>query len=273
MTLRDDIAGTARRYLRDFGTFFEIDFTTVNATTLRMPQPLVSAPSVEIVNLHTSTVVPVTDYTVDERHGLIKLLLNPGTYPDGLHVHGIHYQWFLDEDLAFFGTVMIAEHSHNIPNYNPESIVGAEVEILSIGTLVQALWSLTTEFSTDIDVSTPEGISIPAHQRFSQVYQLMSFWQAQYDSKAAMLNLGLNRLEVFTLRRISRLTNRYPPMYRGREIDDPGPPVRVRPPIDIIAPTEYEEEEQYWQRAYQDSSEVFDLDGGWSSIGSSGMGP
>lgn len=273
MTLVQDVAKNARVYLRDFGTYFDIDYAVVNAPILRLEHPLVNAASLSVINLATTTAIPITDYVVDERFGLIRLLQNPSTYTSGIHVSGIHYQWFLDEDLQFFATVMIAEHAHNQPRFAMEEVLGVEAEILSIGTLVQALWSLTTEFGTDIDVNTPEGISIPAHQRFSQVYQLMNFWQGQYDMKAAMLNVGLNRLEVLTLRRISRLTNRYPPIYRPREIDDPGPPIRVRPAIDIIAPTEIEEDAAYWSSTYQDTSEVFDLDGGWFSIGSNGGPP
>jgi hypothetical protein len=238
-----------------------------------MPHPLVAAESIVIEDVgHTSFVAPAA-YEVNERHGLIKLL-DPTIYNGGLNVSGAYYQWFLDEDLLFFADVIIAEHAwHSTSaNYEPAQATGPEVEIISIGTLVQALWSLTTEFSTDIDVSTPEGISIPAHQRFNQVYQLMQHWQGVYDQKASMLNVGLNKMEVLNLRRISRLTNRYPPMYRSREIDDPRPPVRVYPPIDPIMPTPIEQEAAYWQEQYKDTSEVIDIgaDGGWFSVGSSG---
>ena len=42
-----------------------------------------------------------------------------------------------------------------------------------------------------------------------------------------MLNIGLHRIETFTLRRISRLTNRYVPIYRPQEVDDGSIPQRV----------------------------------------------
>lgn len=272
MTTIADLSNYARRFCRDWGTFFQVDFPTLNASTLRMPHPLTPAASMVVRdNANQNELVQGTDYEVDERMGIARLLQATSTWPSGVSVEGRYYQWFLDEDLEFFATVMLNEHSQNRVGFSLSTLYGAEAEVLAIGTLVQALWSLTTEFSTDIDVSTPEGISIPAHQRFTQVFQLLQFWKTQYDEKAAMLNVGLKRIEMFNLRRISRLTNRYPPMYRSREVDDPRPPVRVRPDIDPIVPTPYEEEEEMWRQQYPENAEVFDLaDGGWGSIGTMG---
>ena len=55
--------------------------------------------------------------------------------------------------------------------------------------------------------------------------------KAQYEELCKMLNIGLYRTEVFTLRRISRLTNRYVPVYRPQEIDDWSIPQRVYLPL------------------------------------------
>ena len=144
--------------------------------------------------------------------------------------------------------------------------------MLGIGCLVGALWSLMTEVATDIDVSDPEGMNIPAHQRYQQVSQLVSFWSAKYDEKAAMLNVGLKRIEQYTLRRESRLTGRYVPIYRGRELDNPRPPIRVRPPIEQIAPTAADEEEQYMNSRYPEAN-YGTGDMAWENLGTNGGYP
>ena len=100
-----------------------------------------------------------------------------------------------------------------------------------MGAVVRALWSLCLEFSFDIDVSTPEGMYIPARQRFGQVLQMLNYWQVQYNERAQALNIGLNALEQFRLRRVAYLTNRYVPIYQEREVDNPLPPKRLFPQI------------------------------------------
>ena len=52
-----------------------------------------------------------------------------------------------------------------------------------------------------------------------------------------MLGVGLDRIEVMTLRRVSRQTNRFVPLYDSREWDDNSRPRRRFPPIDQQAPS------------------------------------
>lgn len=268
MTTLAEVSSVARKLSRDFGTFFEINFATTGAT-LRLPHPLVEPTSVTVINNDDGSTVD--DFVVNARGGLLKLN-NPSQYTDGVYVSGMYYQWFLDEDLDFFSSVIITEHLHHRTGVTLEGIQGAEVEVMGIGTLVNALWSLLAEFATDIDVSSPEGINIPAHQRFQQVQSLIQYWEKRYDEKAALLNVGLKKIEQFTLRRVARLSNRYVPLYRGREIDNPRPPIRVRPPIDPMVPTPFEDEEAYWgNREDNLVSESWDFGyGGWGTLGTGG---
>lgn len=242
MTTDAEVASVARQYLRDFGRFFEVAFSPVTPT-LRLPHPLVDASTLEVVNLEDNEKVEVTEYALHARNGLIKLKsAAPSTdYPNGLGINGTYFQWFLDEDLLFHASVVIAEHMHHRTDKTVEQIAGAEVEVLGVGALVSALWALLTELATDIDVASPEGLNIPAHQRYQQVQQLIMSWTAIYKEKAAMLNVGLYRIEQFELRRKSRLTNRLVPLYRAQELDDPRWPLRVRPAIDpIVENAEYD---------------------------------
>lgn len=254
---------------RDFGSYFEVNFAHPIGSTLRLEHPLVEADS--MIALNNTDGSMLIDAVLNPRMGLLKVP-NPNSYTAGVYVSGIYYEWFMNEDLEFHAQMMATEHLHGRSSTSLEMISGAEVEVMGIGTLVSAFWSLLAEFATDIDISTPEGLSIPARQRYQQVQALIQYWEKRYEEKAAMLNVGLKKTEQFTLRRVSRLTNRYVPLYRAREIDDPRPPVRVRPPIDPIYPTPYEQEEAAWAASQADvSTEVWDLsNGGWNSMGNSG---
>jgi len=106
------------------------------------------------------------------------------------------------------------------------------VDVVGIHTLIQALWGLLSEYSRDIDVITSESVHIIASQRYRMVQSLIDFWTEEYNRRAAALNIGLERLEVMTLRRVSKTTGYLVPIYKPREIGDYNPLVRVWPPID-----------------------------------------
>lgn len=268
MTTLAEVSSVARKLSRDFGTFFEINFATTGAT-LRLPHPNVEPTSVTVISNADSSYVE--DFVVNARSGLVKIP-NPSQYTEGVYVSGMYYQWFLDEDLDFFSEIIMAEHMYHRPGADMQSILGVEVEVMGIGALVGALWSLLSEFATDIDISSPEGMSIPAHQRYQQVQALITYWEKRYEEKAAMLNVGLKRIEMHTLRRITRLSNRYAPIYRGREIDNPRPPIRVRPMIDPGETAPFEDEEAFWSSQDQNlQTESWDFGyGGWGTIGTGG---
>ena len=58
--------------------------------------------------------------------------------------------------------------------------------------------------------------------------ELIEELKARYKELSALLNIGMYKVEVYTLRRTSKRTNRYVPIYRPQEIDDRSAPVRVR---------------------------------------------
>ena len=112
-----------------------------------------------------------------------------------------------------------------------DNFLPVQHDVIMLGGVVHALWSLSMELMLDIDVSTPEGMFIPARQRFAQVQQMLQTYEREYQDKAAMLNMGLGALEIFRLRRVAYMTGRYVPVYQEREFDDPFPPDRLYPPI------------------------------------------
>ena len=223
-----DIADYARNLIRDFPKFFETTYSPLPASTVRLAHPLVA--SVEIHKVSDGT--EITGFTLDARNGVLKVHDAPAA-AEGIYVIGYHMNWFLDEDLEFYAQTVLNEHLfHRSDVSGLGDMPVEEQQLIGIGTVMYAYWALLTEFSTEIDVSTPEGLSIPASQRFQQVQSMFQYWKVKYDEMAAALDVGILKIEIKDLRRVARLTNRYVPMFKGREIDDPRPPVRIYPPID-----------------------------------------
>jgi len=271
----DDIASGARTFLRDFPQFFEIDSGPINTMTVRLPHPLVAANTV-VVNLATGTppvTVVTTAYQLDERNGLLKFTQSADLGKRAI-IQGYHFNWFLDSDLAFHANQVWGEMTY----YDDLTLRGlqpAQAEVIMLGTVVHALWSLAMELSLDIDVSTPEGMFIPARQRFSQVLQMMQYWENEYNEKAGLMNMGLGALAQFRLRRVAYLTGRYVPVYKDREIDDRRPPERLYPPIPAgVANSEEPDniiETVVGHTVEEIGREGQDLGyGGWTSIGTRG---
>jgi hypothetical protein len=278
-----EIAGNARAFLRDFPKYLEIEVGPLNVLTVRLPHPLISPPSVQVYSATpgpdpddpmTSTLTDA--WTLDSRNGLLKLtdeaLLNTR-----LLISAYYYTWFADEDLIMHANQAAEEVLYNTTG-SASDISGVYTEVTAMGAVVRALWSLALELSLDIDVSTPEGMYIPARQRFSQVIQMMQYWETEYSKRAQSLNIGLDQLEQFRLRRVAYLTNRYVPVYKEREIDDPRWPKRLLPPIpdgtmetigaddpDVIEVTENLTPYDMWRA--QSNREL-----SWNSLGTSGSG-
>jgi hypothetical protein len=230
------ITAAARSMLRDFPKYFEIETGPLNVLTIRLPHPLIMGASVQVF-VATPGDLPTDPYTstatnawqLDDRNGLLKLtdeaLLNQRVL-----VSAYHYTWFSDSDLTMAANMAASETVYNT-NGDVEDIEGIYAEVTAMSAVIRALWSLATELSLDIDVSTPEGMYIPARQRYAQVMQMMQYWEGEYTQRAEALNIGLGALEQFTLRRVAKLTNRYVPVYLPREVDDPRWPKRIYPPI------------------------------------------
>jgi hypothetical protein len=113
-----------------------------------------------------------------------------------------------------------------------ETIDPVELYPLSLLMAQMVLWTMLLDASTDIDISTAEGTFVPRTQRFRQLMEMQDALQKRYQDICAQLNIGLYRVEVFYLRRISRTTNRLVPLFKPREYDDTGYPQRILPPVD-----------------------------------------
>jgi hypothetical protein len=94
-----------------------------------------------------------------------------------------------------------------------------------------ALYTLATDASFDINIFAPDGVTIPRSERYRQLLDMMNTRKAQYAELCAHLGIGLYSIDVFTLRRISKRTNRYVPIYKPMEVDDRSWPQRVNVPL------------------------------------------
>lgn len=233
MTTVAEISEIARNYLRDFPKFFQVSFD-VTGRTYEVGRPNIDAATFWAATYTTgaSTTTPLADnaYSLDVRNGVLRLA---SSYPANtkLMVEGYHYQWLTPSDMNFYSQMAIHLNTHNV-DFDINNASPVVKDVIGIHALVEALWGLLTEFSRDIDVMTSESIHIPASQRYRMVQSLLDMWENEYARRAKALNMGLERIEVFNLRRISRTTNRLVPVYKPKEIGDFSPMERIWLPID-----------------------------------------
>lgn len=240
-TLKQQVVAIARNYMRDFPKFFQQSFSPAGRTYELTPN--IDGPSTWVAYVPNSAsagspsasagvvTLSSTDYDIDSRNGLIRFKSPlPNAYR--ILVEGYSYNWINPDDMSFYADMAINADTHSIDG-DRGNLAPAVIDVIGIHALVEALWGLTAEFSRDIDVITSESVHIQASQRYRMVSDLRDHWEAEYKSRAASLNIGLDRIEVYNLRRVSLATNRFVPIYREREYGDIGPIERTWPEIGI----------------------------------------
>lgn len=229
MATKQEITDIARNYLRDFPKFFQDTFNSVGRT-VDLGKPNVDGDTLWVAYVPQGGSAASVSYTLDSRNGLIRLNSNLLT-SDTLMVEGYYYEWLTPSDLSFYADMAINLNTHNL-KVPLSNMAPAVSDVVGIHTLIQALWGLLSEYSRDIDVITSESVHISASQRYRMVSSLLQYWTEEYNKRAHALNIGLERLEVVNLRRVSRTTNRLVPLYKPREVGDYGPIERLWPDID-----------------------------------------
>lgn len=233
MTTVAEISDIARNYLRDFPKFFQVSFD-VTGRTYEVGRTNVDSTTFWAATFTTGASVSVPladdDYNLDARNGVLRLVAAQPANTK-LMIEGYHYQWLTPKDLEFYSQMAIHLNTHNV-EFDIDNASPAVKDVIGVHALVEALWGLLTEFSRDIDVMTSESIHIPASQRFRMVQSLLDMWETEYMKRAKALNIGLDRIEVFNLRRQSRTTNRLVPIYKSKEVGDFSPMERIWIPVD-----------------------------------------
>lgn len=192
-----------------------------------------------------------TDYTLNTQEGRIFLMGVSAPLPQGdtLVVSGQAGGMFSDDELTGFINDAVLQHvngrtvktrfkdSNGFVKYTTvpmdlSNLPDIEGTLVAQKATIDALWALATDASTDIDISSADGTTVPRSQRYQQIREQIDGMTARYFQLCAMLNVGLNAIEMSKIRRVSRTTNRLVPIFEDREYDDYELPRRQLPPID-----------------------------------------
>ena len=151
-------------------------------------------------------------------------------------VAGNYYRYFTSAEIEQFVTTAFQQHTTNHTD-----AFGRSISLTTLSTLEEdpvivwastlALYTLATDASFDIDITAPDGVQIPRSERYRQLMQMIEVRKNQYKELCSQLGIGLYKIDVFTLRRISKTTNHYVPVYVPQEIDNKEPQARVYLPI------------------------------------------
>lgn len=192
-----------------------------------------------------------TDYTMNYQEGRIFLMGNVAPLPQGdtIVISGQAGGMFSDAELESFINDAVLQHTNGrtvktrFKDHNGfikyielpmdlSNLPDIEGTLVALRATIDALWALATDASTDIDISSADGTSVPRSQRYQQLREQIDGMTERYNHLCAMLNVGLDRIEMSKIRRVSKTTNRLVPIFEDREYDDYDLPRRQLPPID-----------------------------------------
>lgn len=172
---------------------------------------------------------------VEEATGYIVLDTTPNAN-DVLIVSGNYFRYFTTSEIQQFVSTAFVEHTTNHTDAYGRSVTIENLPVIEEYPVVVyastlALYTLATDASFDIDITAPDGVMIPRSERYRQLMQMIQVRKDQYKELCSMLGIGLFKIDVFSLRRTSKTTNRYVPLYMPQEVDDISMPVRVYLPL------------------------------------------
>lgn len=190
-----------------------------------------------LVTVNNIVIPAGSGYTVEPAHGVIHFLSAPANN-SVIKITGSVFRYFADSEIEYFVNTSVTQHTHQRTDSYGRAMtlkLLPEVEVypLTILSTIEALYALATDAAFDINIFAPDGVTIPRSERYHQLTALIQQRQEQYRNLCAALNIGLWRIEVGTLRRVSRTTNKLVPVYMPQEIDDARRPERVYLPNDM----------------------------------------
>ena len=233
------LSNRLRAEIGDLGKSFTETFTGDGVTKrFQLPYAPVNGRSLR-VTVNGSDQSSTT--SVEEVNGLFELSSIPSNN-DVISVSGVAYKYFTDTEIQYYISQAFYEHAHTATDSNGSLNTLASMPFVEEYPLVtlaasMALYTLATDASFDIDIASPDGVTIPRSQRYRQLMEMVQSRKEQYKELCSMLGIGMFRIEVQTFRRISRRTNRYVPVYRPQEIDDGSIPIRVYLPMPTYGDT------------------------------------
>ena len=231
MAVLSDLTSRVRLELGDQPKQFSLTFTG-DALTSDFPLEIhpIDLYTLEVY-VNGSPIAYPTGYTLEADVGVVHFVHTPPANA-AILIRGLSFRYFTDDDICTFVNTAVEQHTYNRTNglgsqMTINLIPAVEEYPIAILATIEALWALATDASFDIDIQAPDGVSIPRSERYRQLTQTIQARWEQYHQLCAQLNIGLWRIEMGTLRRISRTTNKLVPVYMAQEIDDSRNPERV----------------------------------------------
>lgn len=264
MATIDSLVGRVRTELGDLGKSFVQQFMA-DGTTNRFKlnySPLDGA-SVRVWKNDQE----ISDQcSVEESTGVLVI----DTLPldgDEFTVNGSYFRYFTTTELANLVTDAVAQHAGRDTDSTGRKITVSNLPFIeeypvAIFATTMALYTLATDAAFDIDIMAPDGVNIPRSERYRQLMEMITTRQGQYRELCVQLGIGLYSIDVFSLRRVSKTTNRYVPVYKPQEVDDRSFPQRADLPLPTYGdqrpafPTEAGELTAYQGRSFATSVDV-----------------
>jgi hypothetical protein len=231
MAVLSDLITKVRTEINDQAKQFTKTFTGDGVTTAFTLGVHPVDDATLVVKDNTTTLTNPAGYTIETVYGVVHTTTAPAA-GHTLTVSGNIWRYFSDDEIANFVNTAVLQHTTNRTDAFNRAITVTtlpEIEVYPLVVLcvVEALFALATDAAYDIDIQGSDGVTIPRSERFRQITALISQRMEHYKSLCAQLNIGLYRIEMGTLRRISRTTNKLVPIYVAQEIDDSTSPERV----------------------------------------------
>ena len=149
---------------------------------------------------------------------------------------GTYYRYFTNAETCQFVSDAFDQHTTNHADQYGRAIglstlPGIEEYPVVVYASTLALYTLATDASFDIDIQAPDGVNIPRSERYRQLMQMIEVRKNQYKELCSQLGIGLYKIDVFSLRRVSKTTNYYVPVFLPQEVDDNSMPQRALLPM------------------------------------------
>ena len=233
MATLSSLGSRLRTEIGDIGKSFVYQFTA-DGTTNRFLIPYSPLDGLNLSILQDGANVSA-DVEVEEATGYIVFDTTPAD-GDVIVVAGNHYRYFTDNEIEDFVSTAFTEHSAFHTDAYGRTVSLQNLPVLEeypvvVCSATLALYALANDAAFDINVFAPDGVTIPRSERYQQLMQMVQARQNQYRELCSQLGIGMYKIDVFSLRRISKTTNRYVPIFQPMEVDDRDTPTRVYVPI------------------------------------------
>jgi len=227
------MADRLRYELGDIGRSFVHQFVA-DGTTNRFLIPYSPLDGANLVINQEGDDVSTT-VEVEEATGYIVFDTMPAE-GDVVVVAGNYYKYFTTTEICQYIDDAFLQHSaFHTDSYGRTMTIAnlpaVEEYPVIIYASTLAMYTLATDASFDIDIQAPDGVMIPRSERYRQLMQMIDVRKNQYKELCSQLSIGLYKIDVFSLRRISKTTNEYVPIFEPQEIDNKSSKTRVRLPI------------------------------------------